>query len=293
MWWIVILAVTALVASVVIYLRVAGHGSFPWIQFYAKGKESGFSFREIGLLRRVAIETRLDNPTALFWSIKQLTRSSREIIVKMRAKDVLDDAQSHQLLGKLFELRRRVEFDLPRYRLGLKNTREIVPRQRLKVALPERPDILLYLVVIRGLAPHPIWLLTNVAPSGEKNHAEWVAEIYLTRWKCEETYRFIKQSYHLEDVRVRSYNALRSTYALVHAVLYFVTVVVGQKAKLNLIFKKVCEKAKRVYALSTFFQYAVADGIYRLLFGSKHGPKEPLPTPSTGQRTLEFLRPLY
>jgi c-di-GMP-binding flagellar brake protein YcgR len=136
MWWIVIPIVAALVASVVIYLRVAGHGSFPWIQFYTKGKESGFSFREIGLLRRVAIETRLDNPTALFWSIKQLTRSIREIIVKMRAKDVVDDPESNNLLSKLFELRKRVEFDLPRYRLGLKHSKEIVARQRLKVTLP-------------------------------------------------------------------------------------------------------------------------------------------------------------
>jgi c-di-GMP-binding flagellar brake protein YcgR len=136
MWWIAIALVAALVAAVVIYLRVAGHGSFPWLQFYTKGKECGFSFREIGLLRRVAIETRLDNPTALFWSIKQLTRSIREIIVKMRAKDLVDDPESNNLLSKLFELRKRVEFDLPRYRLGLKSSKEIVSRQRLKVTLP-------------------------------------------------------------------------------------------------------------------------------------------------------------
>lgn len=163
----------------------------------------------------------------------------------------------------------------------------------LKISLPERPEAPLYLVVIRGLAPHPIWLLTNVAPVAGKPHAEGIAEIYLTRWKCEETYRFIKQSYHLEDVRVRSYTALRNTYALVHAVLYFVTVVVGQKAKLNLIFKKVCEKAKRFYAISTFFQYALADGIHRLLFESRSGPKEPPPEQSNGQRAFEFPRPLY
>jgi len=33
---------------------------------------------------------------------------------------------------------------------------------------------------------------------------------YLTRWKCEESYRFIKQAYNLEDVRVMSYRALRN-----------------------------------------------------------------------------------
>ena len=101
--------------------------------------------------------------------------------------------------------------------------------------------------------------------------------MYLTRWKCEEAYRFVKQAYRLEDVRVRSYVALRNVYALVTAVLYFVSVVIGTKAKLNLIFKQVCEKAKRFYEIATFYQYAVADGIHRLLFGSGTGPLPPPP----------------
>ena len=50
-----------------------------------------------------------------------------------------------------------------------------------------------------------------------------ILEIYLTRWKCEESYRFIKQSYNLEDVRVLSYTALRNIMDLVQAVFYFVS----------------------------------------------------------------------
>jgi c-di-GMP-binding flagellar brake protein YcgR len=136
MWWIPLLVVAAIVVAAFITLRVAGHGSFPWMQFYTKGKESGFSFREIHLLRRVAVETNLENPTALFWSIKQLNRSIKEIIVKLRSRDLMDDEGSNDLLAKLFDLRNKVEFDLPRYRLGLKSSREITPRQRLKVTFP-------------------------------------------------------------------------------------------------------------------------------------------------------------
>lgn len=162
----------------------------------------------------------------------------------------------------------------------------------MPVRLPERPEVQLWLIVIRGLATHPILLLTNVPPPAGRNHAEWIADIYLTRWKCEEAYRFIKQSYHLEDVRVRSYAALRNTYALVHAVFYFVSVIVGTKAKLNLIFKKVCQKAKRFYEIATFFQYAVADGIHRLLFASRTGPHAPPDNRSTGQLLFNFLKPI-
>ena len=136
MWWIILLVPAAIVAAIFIYLRVAGHGSFPWIQFYTKGKESGFSFREVGLLRKIAIETQLENPTALFWSIKQLNRSIKEMIIKLRSHNLMDDEESNRLLSKLYELRKRVEFDLPRYRLGLKSSRDIVPRQRMRVTLP-------------------------------------------------------------------------------------------------------------------------------------------------------------
>ncbi len=73
-------------------------------------------------------------------------------------------------------------------------------------------------------------------------------------------------------MRVRSCAALRNLYVLVHATFYFVSAVIAAKAKLNLILKKVCEKAKRFYEVATFFHYAVADGIHRLLFAARRGP---------------------
>ena len=161
----------------------------------------------------------------------------------------------------------------------------------MEVRLPERTYTPLWLTVIRGFGLKPILLLTNVAPAKDREHATWIADVYLTRWKCEEAYRFVKQAYRLEDVRVRSYVALRNMYALVTAVLYFVSVVIGAKAKLSLIFKRVCEKAKRFYEIATFYQYAVADGIHRLLFGSPGGPLPPPPPSDPDQLLLAFAKP--
>lgn len=161
---------------------------------------------------------------------------------------------------------------------------------RRRVWLPEKPEIPLWLIVIRGFKKEPILLLTNVEKTGEEEHVVWIGDVYLTRWKCEEVYRFVKQSYNLEDVRVRSYVGLRNIYSLVHAISYFISVVIGLRSRLSLIFKKVCEKAKRFYEIGTFFHYAIADGIYRLLFVSKTGPKLPTPT-SSPQLLLAFARP--
>jgi hypothetical protein len=161
----------------------------------------------------------------------------------------------------------------------------------MAVRLPERSYTPLWLVVILGFGPKPILLLTNVGPAKDREHAMWIGDVYLTRWKCEEAYRFTKQAYRLEDVRVRSHVALRNMYALVTAVLYFVSVVIGAKAKLSLIFKRVCEKAKRFYEIATFYQYAVADGIHRLLSGSRGGPAPPPPPSDPGQLVLAFAKP--
>ena len=124
------------VAAAVIILRRAGGGRFPWIQFYTKGKESGFNFRELNLLRRVAVENHLANPTSLFWSIKQLDRSIRGVVIRLRSEGREGDESSVQFVSKLYEFRKKVEFSLPRHRLGLKSTRKLATSQRITVTIP-------------------------------------------------------------------------------------------------------------------------------------------------------------
>ncbi len=134
--WIIILIVFCLLVAGIIILRKAGGGSFPWFAFYAKGKESGFSFTEVNLLRKVSVENRLDNPTSLFWSLKQLDKSIKGTITKLRSEGKVDDGNSLDFMSKLFDFRRRVEMNLPKYKLGLKTSRKIAIRQRIKITLP-------------------------------------------------------------------------------------------------------------------------------------------------------------
>jgi len=161
----------------------------------------------------------------------------------------------------------------------------------MPVRLPSRPKAPLWLVVIHGFGEEPILLLTNVAPEHHRGHATWIADVYLTRWKCEEAYRFVKQSYQLEDVRVRSYTSLRNVYALVTAAFYFVSAVLGRRIKLKVLFERVCDHAQRFYEIATFFHYAVADGIHRLLFASPTGPHLPAAPVESAQQALPFGTP--
>jgi hypothetical protein len=156
---------------------------------------------------------------------------------------------------------------------------------RMKVKLPFSGQPL-WLVVVKGFGEKPMMLLTNVAV---KSHGVMrILEIYLTRWKCEESYRFIKQAYNLEDVRVLSYTGLRNMMVLVQAVFYFVSAELGKNLKLNILLKKLFEKAKRFFEIPDFKQYAIADGIYKVLFSSQTGI---FPQLIKQQRTGQLLFP--
>jgi hypothetical protein len=60
-------------------------------------------------------------------------------------------------------------------------------------------------------------------------------EAYLTRWRVEDTIRFIKQSYNFEDIRVLTYNRLKNMATLVLAASYFAAVWLGTRTKLNIL----------------------------------------------------------
>jgi hypothetical protein len=94
----------------------------------------------------------------------------------------------------------------------------------------------------------------------------WVIEAYLTRWRIEETIRFVKQSYQLEDIRVLTYERLRNMMGLVLAASYFAAVYLGVRAKMEILVTHVLKASKRIFGIPDFRYYAIADGIRELLY---------------------------
>ncbi len=87
----------------------------------------------------------------------------------------------------------------------------------------------LWLVVIAGFGEQPIMLLTHLKLRARDSESLcWAAQIYWTRWKIEETFRFLKQSYNLEDIRVLKYRRLKNLVVLVTAAAYFAATFLGQ-----------------------------------------------------------------
>jgi len=145
------------------------------------------------------------------------------------------------------------------------------------VKLPGRTEQL-YLVVVRGFGVEPLMLLTNVALSSSRKSLWFIVQGYLARWLVEETIRFIKQSYHLEDLRVLHYERLRNLVALVLAAVYFSAVWLGASLKLAILTTRVAQAAKRFFGVPDFHYYALADGI-ATLFSRLGKWRPPLPSP--------------
>jgi hypothetical protein len=141
-----------------------------------------------------------------------------------------------------------------------------------KVSLNDKEDMQYYAVVIKGFGEHPMILLTNKEVNIHDSKSIYqIVEIYLTRWKCDECYRYIKQSYNLEDVRVRSYTSIRNVTVIVHAIAYFTSIYMGMNLKLKIMVQKIFILSKRFFGIPTFFNYAMSDGIFELLKKSTTG----------------------
>lgn len=133
--YVLVIAAILLIIGLIVLQR-SGGVTFPWVEFYVKGKEAGFAFGEINLLRKVAVQTKLKSPTSLFWSERTLDRCIRGVIVRQRSKNLTADPESVLFLSKLFDFRKRVEFNNPKYTRGITTSRNMVAGQYIKIVLP-------------------------------------------------------------------------------------------------------------------------------------------------------------
>jgi len=128
------------------------------------------------------------------------------------------------------------------------------------VKFPGREESL-GLLVVSGFGQEPMMLLTTEPLRRSRKLLWWVVRAYVRRWAIEETIRFIKQSYELEDVRVLNYRSLQNMMPLVCAAAYFAAVMLDTASKLKVMAGYVLKAAKRVFGIPEFHYYCIADGL--------------------------------
>jgi c-di-GMP-binding flagellar brake protein YcgR len=130
---VIIIAVTGAAAFFLSRSNKDKSKSASWLQFYAKGKDSGFSFKEIELLRRLAVKSNLEDPASLFWSQNQLDVCIRSLVRSMNLSGGETEIGSQDFLSKLYDYRKKIEMEQPRHKNGISNSRQISDGQNLRV----------------------------------------------------------------------------------------------------------------------------------------------------------------
>jgi len=106
-----------------------------WVQFYAKGKEAGFSFKEMELLRRLAVRCNIENPSSLYWSQAQLDMCIRTMVRGIRMSGEGDEQGTQDFLSKLYDYRKKIEMEKPKVKNGITSSRQISEGQPLRILL--------------------------------------------------------------------------------------------------------------------------------------------------------------
>jgi len=147
------------------------------------------------------------------------------------------------------------------------------------MSLPKYPDTALNLVICNGLGKDPLLLLTNLS-SDDDRLCVTITKVYLMRWRIEEYYKFKKQSFGFEKFLVRSLKSIRNLDLLLSIAIGYIGILsekIGESIELH----QVIQASKRLYGLSKFTFYAIADGLYAIFsklysgidgFFQKHAP---------------------
>jgi hypothetical protein len=144
-----------------------------------------------------------------------------------------------------------------------------------RVRLPARKEQL-YLLVVKGFGVKPLMVLTNVPLRKGYRSLEKIMESYFRRWGIEETIRYVKTVYGLENVRVLRYRALQNLMSIILAVTYFAAVELHIGERLRIMVGHILKAAKRIFGIPSFKCYAVADGLKAIFSRHPGCPRLPL-----------------
>jgi len=130
-----------------------------------------------------------------------------------------------------------------------------------KVKLPINPEVQLYMLVVKGFGKKPMMILTTEVLKRNFKNLQKLLHSYIKRWTIEQTIRFIKQNYDLENIRVLKYTRLKNMMALLLVVFYYIAVVLEKNQRLKIMIGHIYLQAKRVFGIPNFQYYAIGDGL--------------------------------
>lgn len=140
----------------------------------------------------------------------------------------------------------------------------------IPVRLCEIPSKELTLVAVYGFGGQPMLLLSNLKMQEKKRLCHIVAKVYLMRWRIEKYFKFKKQQFGLEDLRVMSLQSIRSLNLFATLATGYIGLTASvHKDSIFLLELKEC--SRRIYEVPKFIFYALGYAIERVLSMNRKG----------------------
>lgn len=128
----------------------------------------------------------------------------------------------------------------------------------------------LTLVAVYGFGAEPMLLLSNLTMQEKKRLCHIVAKVYLMRWRIEEYFKFKKQQFGLEDLRVMSLQSIRNLNLFATLAAAYIGLI-SSVHKDSIFLMELKECSKRIYEVPRFVFYALGYAIERVLSMSRKG----------------------
>ena len=175
------------------------------------------------------------------------------------------------------------------YRYFLKRSERFVIRKMscIPVRLCEFPEKELVLTVVYGFGEEPMLLLSNLKMQEKKRLCHIVAKVYLMRWRIEEYFKFKKQQFELEDLRVMSLKSIRSLNLFATLAAGYIGLT-SSVHKDSIFLMELKECSKRIYEVPQFIFYALGYAIERVLSMCRKGINGLLPKKVKSQQLNLF-----
>ena len=198
------IAVLAVVVFILFLLTITlgsrGDKRYSWFEYYAKGRESGFTFRQAKDLKDLAQVAGLSDPTEVFWSLKALDKVIAAITRSRNASPKGLERETEHLLERMYEYRHRMEFDQPKYKMGIKSSHQLAANQRIRILVHGVGVFNSTLIDIHArylVCTYPIGVKL---PAGFSWKGRRVSVYF---WRHEDA-GYVFDTYVIDDLRIRS-----------------------------------------------------------------------------------------
>jgi len=115
------------------FSRKKKEGGGNWVQFVSIGKEAGFSFKEVEMLRQIAVQSSIEDPCSIFSSQDKLDQCIRALVRNIRMSGESEDQGIQDFLSRLYDYRKKIESDSHAPDSGISNSRQMTDGQVLKI----------------------------------------------------------------------------------------------------------------------------------------------------------------